>query len=353
MIQVFYNSFKVFQKNKNRKIISLLLSCFIFFIILLNKYHLDNDASLNVLLNNIFQFSGIFSALLITFIISKIFQIRQEKLRRHEEIIILSNKVTDFRRICRVLYDERDIWSENMIYKMNNKYKNLTYFQIHLDIAKEPCVMKLIKEYHTESDNFGAEFYLALKSLVIIPQKPFQTELYDDYDYNFLYSFELVSQWYGANSANSFYYYLDNKWHSYKTAFNFSALSEINKNQIISLAKKINPKKYESSIFDKDTLVSIGNDFEAYIFRRLYILCYYNEQGIPDTLIFLIRILVITMLFGVFIPLWLSSVIITNLNVKLTVSNISIIILSLSIIYFIFTFKNILENEIRISSEDI
>lgn len=322
-------------------------------IILLNKYHLTDDTSLNTLLNNIFQFSGIYSALLITFIISKIFQVRQEKLERLKEIITLSNKTTDFRRICKILQDESNIWDKVMRNKMDNKYKNLTYFQIHLDIPKTPQIKKLIQNYHEEEDNFGSDFYLAIKSLLIGPQKSFQLELYDDYDHNIVYSLEILSQWYGANSANSFWYYLDDKWHTYNTAFNFSALSKNNQEQIVSLAKKINSKKYESSTFNKDLLVSVGNDFETSIFGRLYTLTYYNEQGIPETLIFLIRILITTILFGVFIPLWLSSIIISNFNIKILVSSISIIVLSLSIIYFVFSFRKILENEIKISRENV
>jgi len=43
--------------------------------------------------NYLIQFSGIFSAIVITVIISKVFSLRQENFKRKEEIVHLSNKV--------------------------------------------------------------------------------------------------------------------------------------------------------------------------------------------------------------------------------------------------------------------
>lgn len=353
MIQSFLIAAKGYVINKHRNLLSLLILSFALFAILLYKYHLSNEEDLNTLLNNIFQFSGIFSALLITFIISKIFQIKQEKLERLKEIINLSNRTTDFRRICKILYDEYNFWDKDMRRKMDNDYKNLNYFNLHIDDNKTEETKKLIDKYLDDKNKFGADFFLGVRSLLMGSKKSFQLELYDDYDHNITYPLKLISQWYGASSANTFWYYLENKWHSYNTAFNFAALSKADTDLIVALAKKINQKKYESATFSKDLLVAIGNDFETSIFPRLFNLTYYNEQGIPSTILLLIRILTTTMVFGVFLPLWLSSIRITNLDIKIFASSISIIILSLSIIYFVLSFKKILECEIKMSNENL
>lgn len=352
MIQTFVIAAKEYITNKHRNLITVLVVSFALFIILLYQYHLSSEDDLDSLLNNIFQFSGIFSALLITFVISKIFQIKQEKLERLKEIISLSNRTTDFRRICKILYDEQDFWNKDMRCKMDNDYKKLTYFNLHIDDNKTQETKTLIEKYLEDKNKFGADFFLGVKSLLIGSKRSFQLELYDDYDHNITYPLKLISKWYGASSANTFWYYLENKWHSYNTAFNFAALSKADTDSIVALAKKINPKKYESSIFNKDLLVAIGNDFETSIFPRLFNLTYFNEQGIPTTILLMIRILIATMLFGVFFPLWLSSVKIDNLNIKIIISSISIIVLSMSIIYFTLSFKRILENEIKISHEN-
>jgi hypothetical protein len=352
MIQTLLISSKFFFYNKNRNLTIALSLSFFISLILLQNYHLRNSDNLNTLLNNIFQFSGIFSALLITIVISKIFQIRQEKLNRLKEIINLSNRTTDFRRICQILYDEYDFWNVPMRKKMESEYRHLSYFHLHLESIRTPAQQELIDKFHKER-LIGSNFYLGVKSLLSGQKRSFQLELYNDYDHNIVYPFKLIQSWHGADSANVFWYFLEDKWNSYKTAFNFTAFSEYDKKTIVLLAKKINAKKYESSCFSKDLLVNIGNDFQSYIFPRLYALTYYNELGIPKTILLLIRILISTMIFGVFIPLWLSSIIITNLDIKIFISIVSIIILSLSIIYFVFSFKKILENEIKISHENI
>ncbi len=354
MIQTLLISSRFFFYNKNRNLVIALSLCFFISLILLLNHHLRDSNNLNTLLNNIFQFSGIFSALLITIVISKIFKIRQEKLNRLKEIISLSHRTTDFRRICKILYDESRFWNQGMRQKMEGKFKNLSYFHLHLDSLKKTTnELEMISKFHEEKNLLGSNFYLAVKSFLSGEKRSFELELYDDYDHNIIYPFKLIQKWHGASSANTFWYFLENKWHNYHTAFNFNALSRHDQETILSLAKKINPKKYESSTFNKDLLVKIGNDFESYIFPRLYNLTYYNNLGIPKTIVLLIRILISTMIFGVFIPLWLSSIIIINLDIKIFISSVSIIILSLSIIYFVFSFKKILENEIKISHENI
>ena len=353
MIQSFINSFNIFRKSKNRYTISFSLFFLLVLIVILYKYHHKQTEELKNLLNNIFQFSGIYSALLITFIVSKIFQIRQEKLERLREIIVLSHKTTDFRRICEIIVECDSFWDKSMRQTMDNKFKRLSYFHIQIDEDKNrDAIQKLIEEFHKTTNIPGASFYLAVKSFVKHNNNPFQLELYDDYDYNIEYSVDILDKWVGAYSANCFYYYLDHKRAAYKNVFNFSAFSKSDQEKIISLSRKINEKKYHDVIFGTELFVNIGNDFNSLILPRLFQLTYNNKTGLPKTLKFLIKILIVTMIFGVFFPLLLSSISIDNAYVIL-ISNLSIAILSFSILYFVIYFKKILENEINISRENI
>lgn len=353
MIQIFLISFETFKKNKYKYKICLSLVILIVLIIVLYKYHLTDTPKLIQLLNNIFQFSGIYSALLITFIVSKIFQIRQEKLERLREIIVLSHKTTDFRRICEILVECYDFWNKEMRQTMDGKFKRLTYFQIHIDEDNHlKSTQDRIIAFNQTKNIFGSGFYLAVKSLVKHNNHPFQIELYDDYDYNIDYSVEILDKWVGAYSANCFFYYLDHKKASYKGAFNFSAIDKNDEEKIISLSKKINDKKYKKAVFSPELLVQLGNDFNSLILPRLFQLTYNNKKGLPKSLNFLILILIITMIFGVFLPLMLSAITITN-SYLIILSSFSIIILSFSILYFVIYFKNILKKEIEISRENI
>lgn len=136
MIQVFQISINVLKKNKYKKnyiVSSLFFTIFTFL-------YINSDFEKNEILKdtsaNLFTFSGIFSAILITFIISKIFQIRNEKRELKIKIINLCNKVTDFRRICEKIINNYDVWDASTKSKLDNKYKHLTYQHLYDDYQK-------------------------------------------------------------------------------------------------------------------------------------------------------------------------------------------------------------------------
>lgn len=132
MVQRFTNGFRTILKIRDKYIIAALLLLGAVLIYLFNRFHLSNEQEINQLLNNIIHFSGIFSAILITFIVSKVFQIRQERLERRNEIVKFANTTTDFRRIARVLNNCWGFWNKDMKNKMDNKYKALNFFDLHL-----------------------------------------------------------------------------------------------------------------------------------------------------------------------------------------------------------------------------
>lgn len=313
------------------------------------KFPLHDQNKLDNILNNILQFSGIYSALLITFIVSKIFQIRQERIERIKEIITLSNKVTDFRRICQILYDNNDFWDGAMQRKMKSTFDELSYFHIHLENYYDiPKWRKLIDSFNKWTPRPGASFYLALKSLVKSDRRSFQLELYDEYDHNIIYTFDIISKWVGAGSANSFFYYLDHKWASYRGTFNLNFITREDCRKIEELAGKIDEKRYGEETYNRGLLVNIGNHFNSEILPRLLQLTYYNSLGITNTLNFLITNLLVIMIFGVLIPIILSSGGL-EFSEMYFLSKISIIVISISIFYFIFYFRKILKEEIEIN----
>jgi len=340
-----------FREQLNYKKLCIILTSLIIAVLITLfylKYPLKNQVKLENSLNNVLQFSGIYSALLITFIVSKIFQIRQEKISRLKEIITLSNKVTDFRRICQVLYDNYDFWDAQMQRTVKSKFKGLSYFHIHIDSYYYiPKYKDLITSFNEWSPKPGASFYLALKSLVVSDKRSFQLELYDEFDHNVIYSFDIISKWVGAGSANCFFYYLDHKWHSYETLFKLELIPRDERGRIEELATKIDERRYGGETFSRPLLVKIGNHFESEILPRLFQLTYYNKTGITGPLNFIIYNLLIIMIFGVFVPIILSS---GQLKYSLMylISKISIIIISITIFYFVVSFKRILKNEIEI-----
>lgn len=353
MIQQFTNGFRSFWKLNDKYILSAMFLFGIGLIYIFNEYHLTKSEEVNQLLNNIIQFSGIFSAILVTFIVSKVFQIRQERLERRKEIVKFANKTTDFRRIARVLKNCWGFWDKEMRRVMDNKYKELDFFDIHLwdydnqDKKYSAELKQLRDKFFKEEKIPGAYLYLDIKSLVLDDYHTWQLELYDRYDYDFTYSIEILEKWSGAHSGNNLWYCLENKWYDYEGCFHLNALREHEQNEIVDLCKKINPQKYRNSKFDKDLLASIGSEFDGYILPRLHELTYYNTLGLPQSLNFLLLILFLTIISGVLLPLLATSIKV-NTHLLLITSNIAVGILCMSLFYFLFKFKNILSNEIKI-----
>ncbi len=318
---------------------------------LFETHPLNKREEANQLLNNIIQFSAIFSAILITFIVSKVIQIRQERLERLKEITELSNKLTDFRRIALTLKNSHEFWNSVMKMKLDNKYKKLDYFVIKLQYYEyEENIEELKQAYFQETQICGAGLYLGIKSLLEGSRNHWQSELYDSYDHNYIYPLEILEKWTVTNCANVLWTHLDYKWAEYADCFKFAAISHNDKEAILQLCKKINPKKYGEKQFDRVLLGEIGSEFDGYIIPRLYKLTYYNTLGLPNYLDFSLTILLLTIISGVLLPLLLTSFKLEDILV-LKLASISSIILILNLLYFLIRFRKILNEEIQIDSK--
>lgn len=314
------------------------------------QFHLETKEDIHQILNGLFQFSGIFSAILITFIISKVIQFRQEKLERKKEIIQLSNKVTDFRRIARILIDSQNFWKEGLKFKMDSTFRELTFFHIKLwdynNEEKYPSNIASLREQFLDATNIsGGYLYLDLKSLLLKDFTEF--DLFGHYDYDYSYPIEILEPWIIAPSGNNLWYCLEHDWNHYKEHIFPKALSPYNQQQILSLCKKINPDKYINTQYESELLASIGTDFTTYILPKLYDLISLNEQGLPKYVSLLISLLYVIMITGVLLPLIMISLKV-NFTLLLIISSLGVGVLGLSLVLFLLQFKNILENEIRI-----
>ncbi len=236
---------------------------------------------------------------------------------------------------------------------MDNKYKELDFFYVKLlddDNEKKKGYSELKKlrdDFFKERGLQGSYLYLDMKSLVLDDYHYLQLELYDRYDYDFSYSIEILEKWIGSASGSNLWYCLEHKWHSHDGCFNFHALGKPEQYEIVDLCKKINPQKYRNSKFNKDLLASVGSEFDGYILPRLYDLTYFNSLGLPASLNFLLFILFLTIISGVLLPLLMTSIKVEK-EILLISSNFAVWILCMSLFYFLFKFRKILNNEIKI-----
>jgi hypothetical protein len=339
--------------NKDKYIIISMLFLTVFLLIIFYKFHLLDNNNIRQLLRNTIQFSGIFSAIIISYVIGKVLQSRQERMERRKEIVILSNKLTDFRRIARILVQNYGFWDDKMTRKVAHEYKDINSFNLRLwdydnqEKKYPPILIETRSKFLKDEEIPGAYMYLDMKTLVMDRHLPMQLDLYDDQDYNITYPFNLVEKWALAHSGNNLWYCLDHKWNSYKDCFNFRAFREYEKESIIKLAKKIDNNKYSNSEFNKDLLADIGGEMASFYIPKLYELMFNNLRPLSTTLTFLVNILFLVLFSGVLIPLILSSIEV-SFNLLLIVTNLSVGILCLSLVFFLLKFKSILNEELKV-----
>ncbi|MBT0548501.1 hypothetical protein [Riemerella anatipestifer] len=344
MIQVFQNSYKSFSTNKMK--CNFIVSAIFIYIYLLLVLNLNDEKTSKNIISNIFTFSGVFLAILMTFIISKIFQIRNEKREVRFKVIRLSNKLTDYRRICDKILLSDKVWNSNTRSKMKNEYKYLTYRNLYDDYQKNKP-KNLIKKFREETNIPGASFYLALRELVNENYEKWELELFSEYDGDIIYPLEIVQIWWGIGCFNAFFYYLEDKYGLYKNDILINNIGCDKKKEIERLANKINNERYGNKKFDKELLVDLGNYFQTELIPRL--LNYLSEfnEGFSKSLNYIYRMLILIMIFGVFIPLIFPFV--ENLFVKeMAIVHICTLMMSLIFINFIIDFKKILMSEINI-----
>lgn len=348
MIQQIMNSIKLLSVRKNGFAILFLVTSSSFIGYLLAKHPLTDVNDIKELLESMIQFSGIFSAIIISYTIGKVFQIRNERIEKQREIIRLSNKLTDFRRIAKELKRCSKFWNREMIDKMNSKYSSLSVFDIYnwntSKTEKYSKLDELRKSYH--NDNIcGGKMYLEMRTLS--KSNPYDKLLHDSFDYNHTYSIEYLELLYDFNIGNSLWYCLTHNYQDYKSCFDFSALSIETKEKVLTLSQKIDSKKYQSRSFDRELLADVGNDMQSFYIPRLYELTYYNTAK-PKVLSYITSLLSIILVIGVLVPLILMSIKIEPELLHI-ISNFSVFTLSVTLSAFVLTFKSILNDELKVS----
>ncbi len=313
--------------------------------LILNAKWIESDIEKFVSL--LFQFSSIFSAIVLTVIISKVFSQRQENIQRKQEIIDLPNKVSDLRRICKILIDNDNIWPSGLKQKIRHQYKKLDYAALYSDrIIPNSELGKLRTKFVEDtsiSENIGS-LYLALLSIQG-DTKEKNLFLYSNYDYNYTYNLGIINQWVGLNTANSLWYNFDYKYNYVMSSLRVNRAIQSDIERIRSLAKKIDSNKYSnpSEPIEK-ILSSLGTDFDSFYLVRLRNLLIENLSILPKSVNFSFRVMIAVMVFGVIVPLLIQALKIPNIwFVKAD------LILFLSIIgLFLAMFRRILINELKI-----
>ncbi|KAB2913627.1 MAG: hypothetical protein F9K23_16520 [Bacteroidetes bacterium] len=344
-----------------KKSYSLILVGFFIVFSLLIKYPIEKETELDDLVGKIIDFTAIFSALLITFIISKAYQIRQEKNILIQEALPLSNKVTYLRSIAHILITY-DFFNTEMKRNIDNRFPNLTIIEYNDTSGKyEEIQNEISNEEGKDSEDYkyyGFRLYMKFKALVSkrvvsrdadrklteldkVPKRIHWSEetfLYLDTARDKLYPFFFIDACVVNNVASFGINKTPNR-------FTLGNIPKEPFDRILTLAVKID-EKFKNRPLTLDLLDEIGNDFESSYLPKLWEKMYEIEKGADRLLITLLNSLLIIVLFGVVIPLIISSIG-CNFFLKRAVVYICFLILLILISYFIVELKRMILSVIK------
>ena len=288
--------------------------------------------------------SALISSFVITYLTSKVLTVRQEKLNRVEKIKELSNKLTEFRRICYVILESWQFWQPSKVQHAHGKYvatqitfNDLQYINTYDKRYDKIHGMMKYETYGEIKPKFVLQIATLCKSKDIYTHK----RLFFGMDFlsNYIYSGKELADWQFLPDNNMFWYVFENEWQDYNNSFNFN-ISDRDKKRISKCAGRLDASLADKD-FTKELLVSASQIAENEIIPELTILLKKNEAKQSFMIKYLLACFSGIFVFGV-----LLQVILGLFLSPLTVSYIAIISVTAIVIHILISVPAMLNNEI-------
>lgn len=328
-------------------LISIFLSLFVFYFLQMNWFAtVDTIATLT----NLLTINAVFSAILITYLFSRITWVKERKLELFNEAIALSQKFTEFRRILNKLTDLYQVWKDDKatisLLKFG-KFKAIDYHDYNLYRISDykPKNHLLIEELknHPDFQEGQTTLYLAMESLVSNRNGEmfeYHGELYKDFELSGLYSLQVVQKWINCEIFGTIWYWVNG---DYKF-INYLALNR-DKDYILEAAARIN-KKYKGHQLNDDLIKELADDFNSHYLSELFLRLKELNRGVRGLNLIIIVLITISLIFGVLAPF--ALLLIQNKTEWFTIA-VSILasINSGLIAYFIIRFPFLINRELK------
>jgi hypothetical protein len=314
--------------------------------ILFYYFPAPSDRMLNIQ-NYLITVGGIISAILISYLASKIFNIRNERENRLIEIRHLSEKLTYYRRLLYYIMRSREFWvhfKDTIQYKKD--FPGLNYDILHGQGKENRFIIKSFWGEENKLCTTTIDLYCAMEKIQGDVESDNGLWCFDK-GISFIYSSEEIINFY--DPSNQIWYYLEGRFGKYGYGkFNDTGISPAYiANSNIALIKI--DSKYKESEVSREIIAQISADFYEIYLPRLQELTIKNK-GIPKNISKTFYNLLLIIIFGVLVPLVIQSINVKcQLNIWLTLS--SVWITSMSLIKFIFDFSNIIYEEIHFNDK--
>ncbi len=310
-------------------------------------YHNPSTFNVNEGLQLILTVNGLFSAILITHFFNRISWVKDQKKDLIIESEKYSQKITDFRRICRVLTMYYNVWRDDESTKElleYSIYKHIDYFDYKLESHSEykSPDHKLIRALvNDDRHNEMSDLYLAMISLVKNRKDKYQipdSELYGHYQRKGVYNFRFIEKCVSIEYASRMSYWFNERY----SFIHYNRLRDTSKAEILEAACRID-KKYEGSELNDELMKNICEDMHEFYFKELYQNLKVLKQGINgnDRLVYII--ITLSLIFGVLLP-FLNYFMIQQESLKRMLTEI-LISVNIGLIFYLITNLGRLINE--------
>ncbi len=310
-----------------------------------------DDLDAKSILTNLLTVNGVFSAILITYLFSRITWFMDRKLEIMKEAVSLSQKVTEFRRILHILTSYYKLWYDDNAAKNlvdHGKYKNIDFYDYRKSMSSEyiPHNKKLIDDFFNDP-NFKeghSTLYLAMTSLIRDRNNPsyeFHEELYSDFELNGIYNLDIVERWLDCEIFGTIYFWMDKD----TKYINYSNLGKKDTEFIQAAVARINIK-YKGNNLSNELFKDLSSEFSEYYLRELHFKLKELKKGVNGLNLLIIILTTVSLLFGILIPFSLLLIPSKDIWYAYSVSILAAINTGL-ISYFILRFPVLINRELK------
>lgn len=286
--------------------------------------------------------ASILSAVIITFLVAKVIQLRQEKLSNWNEYHTLTQKVHHFRAALLPLYQSWDFWPQGLKHQMQNKYKELSYYDVRKAVFVHGTELSALAQEYVQNDGGLKNLYLQLRSL--LPKGLTDGTLYiNEFDTPIYYDFNELDHWITFECGSGLFTYFNHEWANYQQAVNFNAITHHEQQEIRNHCMKIDAERYKAVPFGNKLYDLLGQQFTEDLLPRLYKLSGIINSPMPGPLKVLSWILPVMILSGILVPFLVTMGLLSHYFTIFAVSAV----LSL-LFYLVLTFNRTLSNESKI-----
>lgn len=334
-----------FLKRNWEMFVSATFSIAIFFYT--KFYEQGNEKYFDTLSNvsdKLINASSIISAIIITYLISKTSQFREEKLSKFPEYFDLTQKTHYFRNAIHILYKNFNFWVPGLKQTMDDTYADLNYYDIRKVVFVNHMEKTELAKSYLKDERYGdtTRLYLDLKSF-FPEQSLFDPTLYVEFDVEKFYHPKVIQLWRTLECGSELYYFFNYKYGFFNEDFNFDKVHLHYQKQALEYAIKVDKERYKDIEFNHTLYDMLGRQFTEDILPRLAKHSDLIHQQLPPIVENLVIILLFILAFGIIIPFFNT---IYTFNSNFQIASISIV---LSVIfYIILAFRRLLKYEMKV-----